>query len=310
MRFGGSVLSATAVAFIVPVSFGQDHGHLAEEPSWAPKPVAIPKYVPPHKPVTRLADLKRQHAGEADWSQVIVDDDHLHGEYVQSAPGTKVSRRFHPDTRAMWAVMEGQLRFEIEGQAPFLATKGSLVQVPMQTIYSIETLGDQPALRYELNIAHAKTFYPAGVQPPEMPGFQWITAKLSRKPAPYGRGNQPYVNLYEAAKDPKYRGGAFMIDDRAFANIIYGYESELPPIKPGDRGHYHPECAESWLIMRGQIRYPIEGQGVIIADEGDIVYVPMFTFHAPRFYGKRPSCRLAMNGYPNIAHVRDAMTPH
>ena len=37
--------------------------------------------------------------------------------------------------------------------------------------------------------------------------------------------------------------------------------------------------------MAGQIRYPIEGQGVVIADEGDVVYVPMYTFHAPRFHG-------------------------
>ena len=55
--------------------------------------------------------------------------------------------------------------------------------------------------------------------------------------------------------------------------------------------------------MAGQIRYPIEGQGVIIASEGDVVYVPKFTFHAPRWYGQGPSCRLAMNGYPNIAHL-------
>ena len=55
--------------------------------------------------------------------------------------------------------------------------------------------------------------------------------------------------------------------------------------------------------MSGQIRYAIEGQQVIIASEGDVVYVPKFTFHAPRFYGPGPSCRFAMNGYPDIAHL-------
>ena len=49
-------------------------------------------------------------AGEANWREVVVDDDTLHGEYIQSAPGTAVSRRFHPDTREFWAVVEGQLR--------------------------------------------------------------------------------------------------------------------------------------------------------------------------------------------------------
>jgi mannose-6-phosphate isomerase-like protein (cupin superfamily) len=303
MKFATVVLAVVAA---VSLGFAQSRSGHAEGASWAPKPLEIPKYVPPHKPITRLADLKKQHAGETQWQEVVVDDDHLHGEYIQSVPGSKVSRRFHPDTREFWAVMEGQLRFEIEGQDPIVASKGSLIQVPMQTLYSIESIGDKPALRYEVNIAHAKTFFPADVRPPEMPGFKWIQTKLNRKPGPYDRGNKPHVNLYELAKDSKFRGQAFVTDDRSFANIIYGYERELPPIDPKDRGHYHPECAESWLIMLGQIRYPIEGQGVIIADEGDVVYVPKFTFHAPRYHGN-PSCRLAMNGYPNIAHVREAV---
>jgi hypothetical protein len=75
------------------------------------------------------------------------------------------------------------------------------------------------------------------------------------------------------------------------SNIIYGYEMNLPPLDAKNRGHYHPECAEFWLIMAGQIRYPIENYGVIIADEGDVVYAPIFTFHAPRFHGPGPSCR-------------------
>jgi len=95
-------------------------------------------------------------------------------------------------------------------------------------------------------------------------------------------------------------------DDRGAANFIYGYEKQLPPIDLKQRGHYHPECAEYWLIMAGQIRYPIENVGVIIANEGDVVYVPRSTFHLPRWYGPGPSCRLAMNGYPNIAHLFDA----
>ena len=72
----------------------------------------------------------------------------------------------------------------------------------------------------------------------------------------------------------------------------------MPQLNEKERGHYHPECAEFWLIMQGQIRYPIEKVGLIIASEGDVVYVPPFTFHAPRFWGDGPSTRLAMNGYP------------
>ncbi len=284
--------------------------NLNEAPSWTPKPIRASKYVPPHRPHTRLVDLKSKHQGVADWREPLVDDDHLHAEYVSTAPGSRVSKRFHPDTREWWIVLDGQIRFEIEGQQPFVATSRSMIQVPMQTVYSMETVGDKPALRLEVNIARAKTLYPQEVEPPKIPGTDWILVRLNRKPAPYDRGNVPHINLYELAKTRGYRGGRFVHDDRAVANIIYGYEKDLPPLNPEDRGHYHPECGEFWLIMAGQIRYPIENAGVIIADEGDIVYVPAFTFHAPRFYGSGPSCRLAMNGYPNISHLRDAVTPH
>lgn len=302
-----AIILALAVLTLTP---GQPQVSGQEQPSWAPKPKQPTKYLPPHKPHTRLADLKAKHKAHANWKEVIVDDDHLNATYIFSAPGTKVSKRFHPDTREWWVVMDGQIRFEIEGQEPFVATKGSMVQVPMQTIYSMETLGDKPSLRFEVNIAKAKTLYPKEITPPPMPGIDWIPVVLNRKPGPYDRGNQPHINLYELAKAPNYRGGRFVHDDRAVSNIIYGYEKNLPPLNPKDRGHYHPECAEFWLVMAGQIRYPIENVGVVIADEGDVVYAPPFTFHAPRFHGPGPSCRLAMNGYPNIAHLRDAVVPH
>jgi quercetin dioxygenase-like cupin family protein len=70
--------------------------------------------------------------------------------------------------------MDGQIRFEIENQEPFVASKGSMVQVPMQTIYALETVGDKPSLRFEVNIAKAKTLYPKDVEPPKTPGINWI----------------------------------------------------------------------------------------------------------------------------------------
>src|SRR3989442_117890 len=133
---------------------------LNEAPSWAPKPIGASKYVPPHRPHPRLVDLKSKHDGVAHWRELLVDDDHLHAEYVSTSPGSRVSKRFHPDTREWWIVMDGEIRFEIEGQQPFVATSRSMIQVPMQTVYSMETVGDKPALRLEVNIAQAKTLYP------------------------------------------------------------------------------------------------------------------------------------------------------
>jgi mannose-6-phosphate isomerase-like protein (cupin superfamily) len=102
----------------------------------------------------------------------VVDDSSLHADYVSMAPGVKTPRQFHPDTRAWWIVQDGQIRFSIEGQEPFVASKGYLVQVPYRNVFSMETVGDKASLRLEVNIAGAKTMYPIDEQPAAAPGFK------------------------------------------------------------------------------------------------------------------------------------------
>ena len=70
-------------------------------------------------------------------------------------PGKKTPRRMNADTREWWVVQAGQIRFTIDGVEPFVASKGFLVQVPYRTMYTMETLGNEPSLRFEVNIARA-----------------------------------------------------------------------------------------------------------------------------------------------------------
>lgn len=290
---------------------------IAAQLLWAPKP-APAKYVAPHKPHTRLTELKARHEGKSEWRQLVVDDEHLRAEYVQSRPGAREPRQCHPDTRAWWVIVDGEIRFDIEGQESFVARKGSMVQAPMQTLFSMETTGDKPALRFEVNIAGARTLFVEEAEAAKTPGLRFVPVRFQRivgnYDGPNKPWNKPHVTFEEVARavdEGRVKGSTQRIvqDARGAANFIYGYEKNLPPINPNDKGHYHPEGAEFWLIMKGQIRYPIEGQGLVIAGEGDVVYVPKFTFHAPRWYGPGPSCRLAMNGYPYISHLFEAPQP-
>ena len=269
---------------------------------WAPKPSQPPSYPPGLRPWTKLSELEAKHKGEANWHEVIVDDGRLTGEYVRSASGSKVPRRLHPDTREWFAVVEGEVRVEIEGQQAFTATRGSIVNIPRQTIYSLETIGDKPSLRFHVNVARAKTLFPRDSQDapaqPAPSGSSWVPATLNRTPGVYDQFNQPTVNIHEAAaKNEKYSGGRFVRDDKSELLIIYGYEKNLPPLDPNDKGHFHAESAEFWLVFTGKIRYAFEGQQPFVASEGDIVYGPAGTWHATRFTGSEPSCRLSITEY-------------
>lgn len=269
------------------------------------------QYTSPHKPHTRIADLRDKHKGHKMWREVIVDDQHLRSEYIFAPPGHKHPKALHPDTRSWWVVMEGEVRFDIETAEPFLAKAGAMVQAPMQTFFSYEVVGNKPALIFETNIAHAKTLYAVQNEAPRMPGFDWMAVSFpNRLIGKWLHDNKPHVTYDEVAaklEKGELKGTIRIVeDDRGAANFIYGYNSKLPKLDPNNKGHYHAEGAEYWLILSGQIRYPIEKVGVVIAEKGDVVYVPSSTFHAPRWWGEGPSCRLAMNGFPQISHLFEA----
>lgn len=283
---------------------------------WASKPTTLRPYPPGLVPWLKLADIKARHAGQPTWTDALFNDGRLMAEYVSAAPGVRQSPRFHPDTREWFAVVEGEVRVTIEGQPePIVAKRGSTVNIPRQTVFTVETIGATPSLRFVLNVANAKTYYVAeeGSAPPSVPaptGATWMRTTINRAPGLYDQFNQPHVNIHdEGAKNPKYTGGRFVRDDKSEMLIIYGYEKNLPPFDPADKGHFHPESAEAWLVLTGKIRYAFEGQQPFVASEGDVVYVPSNTWHATRFVGEAPSCRLSITEYVGNTLVLEPRPP-
>ena len=171
-------------------------------------------YVPPNKPLTRLSDLKAKHAGQATWTELVVKDPDTQAEYNSAAPGTKISRRFHPDTGDLIVVVDGQMRFEIEGQEPFIATRGSLVNILKTTFFSWEVTGDKPALWVDVNPLNFQTLYPGNDAAPRAmsPGADVVKVSFPRTLPTYTAPNMPHWNLFEAAKAGP-PGGTRVSDD-------------------------------------------------------------------------------------------------
>jgi quercetin dioxygenase-like cupin family protein len=279
-----------------PVVSGQGRGQTV---AWAPVPQKPAGWVAPNKPHWKLSELLAKHKGQQNWKETIVSDSTLQADYVSMAPGTKTPRQFHPDTRAWWIVQDGQIRFTIEGQEPFVASKGFMVQVPYRNVYSLETVGDIPSLRLEVNIAGATTMYPIDETPAAHPGFDFVKVRITGK-GTYDAANKPFVDFNQivAGADKTQR---FIADARAVANIIRG--RPIPEPRESDKGHFHLESSEFWFILEGQIRYRIGSLPVFIADQGDVVYAPKQMWHLASFAGSSgQSTRLAMNGYQDLLH--------
>ena len=135
---------------------------------WAPKPDNW-RPIPQRTAVDHAGRSQAGASWRADWRELLVDDGRLMAEYVSAPPGTPSAARFHPDTREWFAVVEGEVRVEIEGQAPFTATRGSLVNIPRQTLYTVETVGTSPSLRFVVNVRTRRRCSPRDAAPPTPP---------------------------------------------------------------------------------------------------------------------------------------------
>lgn len=279
---------------------------------WAPMPEKPNPFVAPNKALTKISDLLAKHRGEPNWTEVVVNDNLFHGEYISMAPGGKTPRRFHQDNRAFWVVQDGQIRFTIEGQEPFVATKGFLVQVPKRLIYSMETVGDQPSLRFEVTMANANTMYPADETPAPVKGVKFIRANVVTAKGSYDEANVPYIdyNLTIAGKPkPKKNPTQFVGDAHdggyvnvGIVNIIRGDPKTQPPAREDDLGHFHLTGPELWFMLEGQNEFKVGSVPTFVANQGDIVYAPAQTWHRPRHVGNGMATRLAIVGYAN-SHV-------
>ena len=280
------------------------------------KPLQPAPYDAPMKPFVRLADLKAKHKGQANWSELVVKDENNHAEVISAAPGTKVPRHLHSDAPEYWFVQEGRIRFEIEDPPGKFqvqeAGKGTLVFCPERHIHSLEVIGSEPAIRLEVKLADTTDVY---VSKPEhiASGYEYASVTLSTGnnpddvPNEGGKPDRLFFNIPEMQKQHDAQKGwsdLAIKKNRAHANIICGHKATSPH-DPHDRGHYHTDFAEIWVIMLGEQRYTIEGQDPFVAGEGDVVYAPATRWHMIEPWGDGPSCRLAMTPYPAGNHFYD-----
>jgi len=78
---------------------------------------------------------------------------------IDLSPGmVEVARRAYPSLPFSVGSM---LALELaDGSVAGLIAYYSIVNIPRQTVYSLETVGDKPSLRFIVNVTHARTLFP------------------------------------------------------------------------------------------------------------------------------------------------------
>jgi len=302
-------LAACALALLALPALAQDRKVRLD---WAPKPDKMLEYGGANKVVTRLPAVLDKHKGQASWTEEVVQTERYDARWISMAPGEKTRTQFWGDDRTCWVVWGGKIRFTIQGQAPFIATKGFLVQVPLRVPYSMETVGDEPSLRFEVTRGHTLPSYPAGngePMPPPKDGQHYVKVSypstlVAGGMDSYTDKNKPYLDFVKDVIQ-KYptggsRGGLFMGDYDNQAAIIRGIGVAIPP--DSNKGHFHIDNDEFWFILEGKIAYEMEGKGLIVSEAGDVVLALPGRFHRASFAPGQMDTRLAFNRSPTMQH--------
>jgi mannose-6-phosphate isomerase-like protein (cupin superfamily) len=303
------IAAALALLAVPAMAQGARHVYL----DWAPKPDHMPDYGKTNKPVTRLGDVLAAHKGQPDWSSDVVQTERYSARWISMGPGKKTPTQFYGDDRTFWVVWGGKIKFTIQGQEPFIATKGFLVQVPLRVPYAMETVGDEPSLRFEVTRGGTLPSYPAAkddkTPPPPRNGQHYV--KVSYPPTlgaggmdSYTDANRPYVDFFKdvVAKYPNSGGPHPLVmgDHDNQAMIIRGPGVAIPP--DSNPGHYHIGNDEFWFVLEGKIAYLIEGKGLLVAEAGDVVLALPGRFHRASYAPGQMDTRLAFNRSPIMQH--------
>ncbi len=279
--------------------------------AWAPKPIKPLGYTGVNKPIHRIADILAAHKGQARWTQEIVRDEDYSGKWISMAPGDRVVPQFYADDRVMMVVYSGQLRVSIEGQEPFVAGPGFLVTVPYRNTYSMEVVGNEPAVRFEVNGTDRLPFHPSAQNADDKPadprGYRMTRLSWSGGGSSYSNANpnqtantRPYLDFNKDIVQGGGRAGAFVSENGNFMNVINQPGAPTPP--DTNLGHWHTDYNEFWYIAQGQVDYKLEGRPVINAHVGDVVYAAKGLYHRASGGGTGMSTRIAINPRPEGLH--------
>ena len=297
MTAARSTIFLTApLIFICTMAWAQSAKPLT---AWAPQPVKPAPFTAPNKPLKKFVDIMARHRGKADWSETEVVTRDFIGAYISMGPGKKTKTQFYADDRVYWVVVAGQMRVTIDGVEPFVASKGFLVQVPYRVPYSMETVGDAPALRFEVRPNGETPSHPIAETPDPVKGVKFVKATYTGR-GKYDDINKPYVDFEKDIVAKNGKGGGAVKDDHTWANII---RQQGIPTPPADNfGHFHENFAEFWLIMEGKEDFLIEGVPLITAEFGDILFAPEERWHRATAAGTGHGTRLAITPRPPSLH--------
>ena len=113
--------------------------------------------VPSNFNFINLEEIKSTY-GEPPWEHPLVRTDLIWASLHCMPPGMKTRVEYHDNSDECWAVLEGEIQWEIEGIGTFRAKPGDFVLCEHGRAHRMQTVGDQQSIRLAFVLPHPDPF--------------------------------------------------------------------------------------------------------------------------------------------------------
>ena len=146
--------SSLRLGITKPGSSHDDKGHRGTEILPLPD-----RKLPPNLLHTGAGAIQA-HFGAPPWSEPIVADDRNRGNLICHGPGMTNNAHWHPDFDEWWAVLKGELTWDVGSGRPLIhARDGDIVFVPKGMRHHISTVGTGLSWRLAVTTPDAPHIY-------------------------------------------------------------------------------------------------------------------------------------------------------
>ena len=111
-----------------------------------------------NKIINRLLEIK-QRMGKPPWSVRIVYNEYISAVLIAQNPNEGNRWHYHDDCDEFWIMLEGSLKWTIEGKGEIVAEKTDIVFVPRNTKHKMVTVGNKPSIRLSISIPDVRHIF-------------------------------------------------------------------------------------------------------------------------------------------------------
>ncbi|MBT4124767.1 MAG: cupin domain-containing protein [Chloroflexi bacterium] len=232
--------------------------------------------------LTRHADIMGRHGDDERWAEVLLEDGRNRSVWISGPPGTPPDPHIHPDFNEFWIALDGRTQWQIGQYEPVLSEWGDIIMAPAGFAHDIQPKEGVQAIRF--GITHPDSNHDIkGVAPCRL--------------IPVDEGQTNPNLIHTKLKSLVERNGTSsnwvevaVNDNRNYAT----YTHELSGTSSDSTSH----SAENrwWVVLQGQVEWSVDGEDVVSAGPGDVVFVEQGKNYSISTVGDEPSIRITIAG--------------